>query len=72
MRRDVPLVSDTRLFIQKNNDLTRIQSGMSLHSQQHDEIAQGKVDKSALLQALSDWLPADAILHETEDLRPYE
>jgi glycolate oxidase len=45
---------------------------MSLHSLQHEEIAQGKVDKSALLSALSESLPADAILHQTEDLRPYE
>jgi glycolate oxidase len=44
---------------------------MRLHAE-HEVRARHKVDKSALIQALSGCLPADAILHETEDLRPYE
>ena len=39
---------------------------MSLHSQHHEQISQGQVDKTALLLALSEFLPADAILHERE------
>ena len=44
---------------------------MSLHAE-HEAQTRGKVDKTALILALSECLPADAILHQTEDLRPYE
>ncbi|MEJ2591464.1 MAG: glycolate oxidase subunit GlcD [Candidatus Thiodiazotropha sp.] len=44
---------------------------MSLHAE-HEAQARGKLDKTALILALSECLPGDAILHQTEDLRPYE
>ncbi|MDH5545098.1 MAG: glycolate oxidase subunit GlcD [Gammaproteobacteria bacterium] len=41
-------------------------------SEQLDAVPQAKTGKTQLLQLMRAYLPVDAILHEAEDLRPYE